>query len=627
MKVIIESFKIFWEKDKFILIILIPIIFITAFLTTYQAEVGQAIFSALNSTSSEKIIIENAPEPSISIEYGKFIYNHIKEAGSIEKTLSFLLQIGSLKILIFIGIIALLFYIIYELFLYFKEFGIYYLGNSLTVHLQDKLFSKLLTIPSLYYKNEGKTGDIISRLLNDVTRIRQSISVIFETVFFAPVLLIIAIYNLINKNLYFSIILLVLGTAGVLVINLVSKLLKKFVIETQKKIGETSEYINKTIYGIDVIRIFNKEEEEKKNFKSILKKLKKALIKQVAMTVSEKPLVELLGAIIAISIVLTGSFMISQGKLDLNEIIGFVVYMVVIFPHIQKVSKVIYKIREAEGAFVRINEVFDTEEESNHFGNKQLNNFKGNIHFKNLSFSYDKSLDPNIKEIEYSLNNIDLNIKQGEFIALVGPSGAGKSTLINLIPALLYPTSGQILFDGNSYQNYKLEQIRKYISYVPQETILFPDTIRNNIAYGNPNVRNEEIEDFAKMSNAHDFIKSLPQGYDTILGERGSKVSGGQKQRIAIARALIKDPKVLLLDEATSALDSESESQIQEAILKIAHKQTMVVIAHRLSTILNADRIIVMNQGKIIDQGSHSELLEKSEMYKKLYYSQFANGE
>jgi len=307
------------------------------------------------------------------------------------------------------------------------------------------------------------------------------------------------------------------------------------------------------------------------------------------------------------------------GNLTPGKLVSFLIYMLMVAAPIGEFAGQYSQLKEASGASTRIFEILETRSEPvSNKNQKQLPRVNGNVSFKDINFSYEPGS-------ELVLKNINLEVKPAQIVAIVGPSGVGKTTLVNLIPRFFDPSSGQIEIDGININDVDLRSLRAQIGLVPQETFLFGGTIRENIAYGRPNAKIADIERVAKAAYAHNFIKSLPDGYETASGERGVKLSAGQRQRIAIARALLKDPRILILDEATSALDTESEHEVQDALDILMKGRTTFVIAHRLSTIQNADRILVLNEGRIIEDGSHKELLAKKQMYYRLWSLQFAD--
>jgi subfamily B ATP-binding cassette protein MsbA len=314
-----------------------------------------------------------------------------------------------------------------------------------------------------------------------------------------------------------------------------------------------------------------------------------------------------------------GMQVLELGTMRASEFLTFLIAIFQIMPPVKELTSVNNRIQESTSAAKRVFEILDIEPDIKEAPNAiELKEFKDEIVFENVWFSYNGT-----KNGDFILKGINLKVKKGEILAIVGPSGAGKSTLVDLIPRFYDPTEGRILIDGIDLRMIKIKSLRDKIGIVTQETILFNDTIRNNIAYGLEDCPIDKIIEVAKAANAHDFIMQLPNGYDTVIGERGMKLSGGQRQRISIARALLKNPPILILDEATSNLDAESEILVQEAIERLMQNRTVFVIAHRLSTIRNADRIIVIDNGRIVQEGKHEELIHQDGLYKKLYEMQF----
>ncbi len=654
MKTLVQLIRLIWKDNKFLFLFTIILSIFTSVFTLMQAEIGQAFFSAINTTSSSESQQKLTPDKNnLSSEDDlsstennqlkikseskfKLFINALLQARSLKDFLVVILNQRSIELVLLSGLVFLIFYFIFKLIMYLQNYAQIYISFEASLKMQKEVFSKLLNLPSLYFRKEGKSGDLISRLIHDINSIRDSLVNIINTIFFLPVITILSLILLFKKNHIFTLILLVLGSVGFILINRIALLIKGIVTQNSKRMANTANHINQTIYGIDVIKIFNAKKYEEKKFSELLKSYAKSYKKLISISLLERPVTELIGALIIIVLLLSGSILIWRDELTMDQIVGFILYLVVLAPNLQNVSKILFQLNTAEGANIRIQEILSIDEESKYFGSEILENYNGNICFSDVSFSYEKEWNlstlKNTKDKKkskkslaelHALKNISVKINEGEFIALVGPSGAGKSTFVSLIPGLIFPSSGKILFDGKDYQSYTLESIRSYISLVPQEVTLFPDTIFNNIAFANPEAKEDEIYYFASLAHAHEFITNLPDGYNTILGERGINLSGGQKQRIAIARALLKKPKILIFDEATSSLDSESEKAIQNAMESIMHNQTTIVIAHRLSTILKADRIIVLNKGELVEQGNHQQLIKENGLYKKLYDSQF----
>ncbi|MCR4420973.1 MAG: ABC transporter ATP-binding protein/permease [Exilispira sp.] len=635
MNIIKKLIRLMWKENKVIFIMSIIFTIFSAIFTMMQAEIGQALFSAININDKLKnnldkstIITDkqNLGQNEIKNEKQnifKILLKNFSKIRNLKEFLVFIFSQKSIPLILFSGFLFLLFYFLLKLFLYIQGNLQSFLAFKASVQIQKNMFEKLLALPSLFFKTKAKSGELISRIINDINSIRIALMNIFNTLFFIPILVIFSLTMLFIKNSLFTALLILSGAIGVFLINKIAKMVKIQVVQSSKRLANSASYINQTIYGIEAIKVFNNEEYEKKQFSSLLNHYVLSYKKLIRLSLLERPLTELFGILILLSILTVGAFLLWHGKLNIEQIVGFLLYLLVLTPNLQSITKILFQISNAEGAYERLEEILVMENESKEFGQEKLDNFKGNIKFENVYFTYSQKEEK--EEAEHALFDINISIKAGEFIAIVGPSGAGKSTFISLIPALITPKSGTIFFDNVDYKRLSLDEIRKQISVVPQDVVLFPDTIFNNIRFGRLDANEDEVYHYSKIANADSFIMSLPEGYNTILGERGATVSGGQKQRIAIARALIKQPKVLIFDEATSSLDSESERAIQNAMENIKHQQTTLVIAHRLSTVLNADRIVVLNKGKIEEIGTHKQLLENNGLYTKLYNSQFKN--
>ncbi len=387
--------------------------------------------------------------------------------------------------------------------------------------------------------------------------------------------------------------------------------------------GNITATIQEAISGIKIVKAFGMENYENNKFMNITQKYFKTVLKKIRIQNISSPSTEFIAVIVGVVIIYYGGILVLVDKtMRASEFLGFLFAVFQMIPPMKTMATVNNKIQESIAAGNRIFEVIDTEPKIKNIDRPIIiDGFKNGLEFENVTFKYDDS-------DEIILDNLSVTANMGEIIALVGGSGAGKTTFVDLIPRFFDPTSGRILIDGNDIKDVSLESLRKLMGIVTQETVLFNESVLKNIAYGLDNYPLEKIIEVAKIANAHNFISDMPNGYDTVIGEHGTKLSGGQRQRLSIARALLKNPPIMIFDEATSALDNESEMLVQEAIERLMTNRTTFVIAHRLSTIRNADRILVLDKGTIVQQGKHDELLQNEKgLYKKLYELQFRNLE
>jgi ATP-binding cassette, subfamily B, bacterial MsbA len=457
--------------------------------------------------------------------------------------------------------------------------------------------------------NDQRKGDLLSRFTSDVAEVESTVLNSLKALK-EPITLITylsALFAISFKLTLFTLIVLPI-TGGV--ISTIIKQLKRRAQQSQESMGRIVNILEETFSGMRVINAFNARD-------FIVNKLdhETSYHRKVNLSISRKnelasPLSEFLGVLVVAFILYYGSQEVLEGSLDPSSFILFLGFYAQMIQPAKNFSNGITSLQKGIASARRIFDLVDTEPVIKNRPNaRPLEDFKESIEFQNVQFAYDK---------DHVLQNINLTIEKGKTIALVGPSGGGKSTLADLIPRFYDPSSGDIQIDGVSLRDYELESLRKQIGVVTQESILFNDTIFNNIAFGMPNIHEEDVIRAAKIANAHDFIMQTENGYQTTIGERGSKLSGGQRQRISIARAVLKNPPILILDEATSALDSESERLVQDALFKLMKNRTSVVIAHRLSTIQHADEIVVIQNGKIVERGRHDTLLLNNGLYRKL---------
>jgi subfamily B ATP-binding cassette protein MsbA len=394
----------------------------------------------------------------------------------------------------------------------------------------------------------------------------------------------------------------------------VGKVLRKLSRRSQENAADTNSLLYETIMGARIVKAFNMEEYEISKFNRVNMDYYKLSMKSIKRTLLLNPSTEFLGCIAGVLVFFWGGREVITGKISFGVFGLFLGSLLSLIRPLKKLSQVNALNQQAMAASERIHEVLETEPSVKESASpKNLTGFKQNISFKNVWFSYSDT---------QILKGINLEVGYGQMLAIVGPSGTGKSTLVDLIPRFYDPQKGNVLIDGVDVREFSFKSLRNQIGIVNQETILFNDTIRANIAYGKLDASDKEIEEAARRAHAHDFISKCPQGYNTVIGDRGVKISGGERQRIAIARALLKNAPILILDEATSQLDSTSERIVQEALDSLVSGRTVFVIAHRLSTVRNADKIVVLDKGVIVEQGTHSQLLENKGLYKRLYDAQ-----
>jgi subfamily B ATP-binding cassette protein MsbA len=478
-------------------------------------------------------------------------------------------------------------------------------------NLRNSLFNRLINMHIGYYTEERK-GNIMSKVMADVQEVENTVVNSLKALIKEPLMLIgyfVALF-FISARLT-GITLIILPISG-FIISYIAISIKKRAIKSQETIGNISNILEETLGGMRIIKAFNAISFSKKRFEKEVDVYAKVNVSMQKRQALSSPTSEFLGVFVVVGVLLIGGAMILEGESELSagSFITFIaIYSQLLVPA-KALSTAFSNVQRGLASAERIFGIIDLEPAIKDKSTaKKLEEFKSELSFKNVSFAYGE---------EKVLKNININIKKGETIALVGPSGGGKSTLADLIPRFYDPVEGEVQIDGVSLKDLTVESLRAKMGIVSQESILFNDTIFNNIAFGKPECTLEEVMQAAKVANAHEFISQMEGGYDAKIGERGTKLSGGQRQRISIARAILKNPDILILDEATSALDSESEKLVQDALTNLMKNRTSIVIAHRLSTIQEADKIYVMQDGEIIEEGKHESLMAKGGVYKKL---------
>jgi ATP-binding cassette, subfamily B, bacterial MsbA len=518
---------------------------------------------------------------------------------------------GPMNALLFVCMLIVVFVFLSNMFRYLERMTASRMKVDVVKNMRMRIFENVTRFHIGFF-NDQRKGDLISRFTNDISEVEGAVVNGLKSVFKEPVTLIAFIVILFTISVKLTLFtLIVLPLTGGVISEIIRRLKKKAKL-SQEAMGRIVNILDETFSGMRVINAFNA-----RGF--ILGKMDKETTthKRVNLSISRKnelaaPLSEFLGVLVVSVILYYGGQLVIGGAPELPPsrfLLFLTIYASMIQPA-KNFSNGITSLQKGTMAAQRIFSVIDLQPVIQSKPNAvPLKEFRSNISFENVAFAYDR---------DHVLRNINLEIEKGKTIALVGPSGGGKSTLADLIPRFYDPSSGDIKIDGTSLRDYELESLRQQMGVVTQESILFNDTIFNNIAFGMPNVSQDDVIKAAKVANAHDFIIQTENGYDTMIGERGSKLSGGQRQRLSIARAVLKNPPILILDEATSALDSESERLVQDALNNLMKNRTSIVIAHRLSTIQHADEIVVIQNGQVIERGRHNELIAQSGLYRKL---------
>ena len=501
---------------------------------------------------------------------------------------------------------------------FFSKFGqdytLNFLAENLLVNMRNDILEKIVYLPMSFFKKSSK-GDLISRMTNDLSIVQNFMKRGIPDIVMHGASLIVAIYLMIKYNLHLFLIIFAVAPVIVIILYFLGNFVRKYTIITQKFMGKTISVLQEIISGMEVIKLFTTEPKEVKKYKKVNNDYLQKQLKVIRVTTIQIPFIELLGATALVLIFYFGGKFILNKTMTTGDFMAFFVAAGNASNSIRRITGLHLMIQRTSGAASRIFEVSEVKNpilENN--GDIEKDKIEGNVVFDKVFFGYGE------KDI---LKNISFEAKKGEIVALVGSSGAGKTSLVSLIPRLYDVTDGAIYIDGVDIRKFKVENLRKHISFVSQTNFLFSGSIYENIAYGVENCPYEKVIEAAKAAYAHDFIMSFEKGYDTEIGELGSRLSGGERQRLAIARAILKNPEILVLDEATSSLDTESEHYVQNAINNLIKNRTVFVVAHRLSTIKNANKIIVLNKGEISSIDTHENLLKHNEIYKKLYSIQF----
>lgn len=514
-----------------------------------------------------------------------------------------------------IGIVVV--FLIRGIFYFGQSYLVSYVGQRVVIDIRGQLYRKFQRLPLAYY-DKHRTGEMMSYISNDVAALQNAmvdklIELITEISVFIGSLGMMFYLDWKLSLLTFAVVPMV-GQA----MNIFGKKLKKSGTMIQERMADMTAMLQESLSAVRVVKSFVREDHEIKRYDQENERNFEAAMLNIRLMSMLTPTVEFLAALAVTVIVWFGGYEVVEGRITAGALVAFLTYAVNLANPVKRISRAFGTMQQALAAADRVFAVMDLPETiADKLDAKPLPKVTGRVKVDNVSFGYNEEA-PAVK-------NISFDVKPGQMIAFVGPSGAGKSTIANLLPRFYDVTEGSITVEGMDVRDVTLSSLREQIGIVPQETMLFSGTVWENIRYGRLDATNEEIVEAAKAANADEFIRQLPNGYDTKLGERGVNISGGQRQRLAIARAILKDPQILILDEATSALDTESEKVVQAALDRLMVGRTSFVIAHRLSTILSADRILVLDHGEIVEDGTHEELLVKGGLYSNLYNIQFNN--
>ena len=513
----------------------------------------------------------------------------------------------------------LIIFVLKNVFLYLKNVSLIVVQYRLITELRNKLYIHYHSL-SLSFFNKQKSGELTSIIVNDVANMRQALTIGFQRMFVEPINIIAftSLLFIISWQLA-SIAVIIIPLAGFVIVK-ISRSIRRKSRRTAVKIAGITNIITETLASIRVVKAFAMENYEVDRFTKETNNYYNLMFRRSRLRSIAPPITETLGVVIGVALLwIGGSEVLANEGITSEDFIRFILIMFSALQPIRSLSNVFAEVQVGAASAERVFHILDTNPTIIDADNaiKDIV-FNEHISFDNVSFQYEDGESEVLKEIDFSIN-------KGSVVALVGSSGSGKSSIADLIPRFFEPTKGRITLDRIDIKDVRIKSLRNLMGIVTQETILFNDTISGNIAYGQKEVKPNKIHAAAEAANAKEFIDALPQGFNTVIGEKGVRLSGGQRQRLAIARALLKDPPILILDEATSSLDTESEKYVQEAIDNLMKDRTVLVIAHRLSTIINADRIIVLDNGKIIESGTHTELLDKKGIYKNLYDIQFNN--
>ncbi len=523
-------------------------------------------------------------------------------------------QLEQLKMLCIILVIS---YFLKNVFFYLNNVSLSYVQNRMIMDIRSQFFKHLHSLPLSFF-DKSKVGELSSILIRDVTAMRTAFTQTIQQLINEPINIIVFLTLLFIINIKLTLYVFLIVPISAFIVMKLGQSIRRKAKRSSIQIAGITNILQETLSGIRIVKAFAMEKWEISRFMKENKKYFHLIFRQAKLRNLITPVNDMIGVLLGVILLWIGGYeVLETGTMDPDSFIRFIIYLFAMLQPFRKLGNVSAVIQNGLASADRVFSIVDVQPDiADPESPIELKKFKKTIQFEKVSFRYENT-------DHVSLNEISIKISKGEVLALVGSSGAGKSTFTDLIPRFYDVSNGKITIDGIDIRNVSLENLRSLMGIVPQDTILFNDTVANNINYGLPNAGMKKIQSAAKIANAFEFIEDFQNGFDTIIGEKGTRLSGGERQRISIARAILKNPDILILDEATSALDTESERKVQDALDKLVQDRTVIVVAHRLSTIKQADRIIVLDEGRIVESGNHNSLIVENGIYKNLYDSQF----